>query len=1818
VIITPSDSRKVTMSPLFFKKPQFVQVPKGITIKEIVDLMYDRNSIPYNERNYQTILVEVDGVPISFDKWERVPSVDQHVLVSFLLHGGSGNAQKDIGRAMMMLAVVVLSIYTGGAAAGAMGFTAGTGAAGAAYSAVAGGIAAVTATAGMMLVNAIVPLPKQHEPTSSRNEESYGITGMSNSANPWGPIPVILGTHKIYPLYGSFPYTELVGNDEYLRSLFVYGYGPVTITEIKIGESDISLYEDVEIETREGRSTDADITLIPQTVIQESIQIRLKSGDDAITRKVKGTDTDGADEIGINIIFPQGLYQMVEDSRAKMDAIVEVWYQEEGAGSWTHVDGIFPTSCNDEEETHHTFYWNDRTTKPLRLGITWTVDSTKTYYVKVQKTWHEAKYEDKPNYAQYCQWEYTKTILHEQPVSFSQPLAMTGLKIKATEQLNGIIDDLNATVSSYATIWDGSSWTGEAVTNNPAALFRMVLMHPANVKAREATQIDDTGLGEWYEFCTINTYAFNQIRDSKSSVWECLADIAAAGRASPSIIDGVWGVVVDSSDKETVQHITPRNSWGFSSSKKLYDPPHGFRVKFKNELNNYEDDERIVLDDDYQINGYDAFGIFVGTATVLPATIFESVEFPGITHPNLVHKFARYYMAAARLRPEVYTLSMDFEHLVCKRGDKVLVAHDVPMWGTKWGRIKSLITESITTETGGGVFEDGSSGISWEDTEDATWDKGAATNKVMGVVLDEKFDITSSSQYVMRVRRSDNNNSQLINLTSMAIGTYNTALFETTLDPDDALVPLVGDLVIIGELSQETNECLVKSIHAENDLNAKLELVDFADEIYDADVGEIPEFNPNITRVPEISMIVPAVPIIYSIQSGTDCMEIGVGGRLAPRIFVTCGVGLTDTRIQKFEVRYRLLGDSRWSFTECNVQDPTAICTYVEEGETYEIVARSISIYGVYSAWTDIIKHTVVGQSELPDNVTRFTCNIIGSEAYLSWYPINDLDLSHYRIRWSPLTSGALWPDAIDIVAKVAKPSSSITVPAMLGSYLIKAVDYKGNESANATIALSSIIRIPGFTNAVTISQPAWSGTGSDTEYDAGIDGIILSYTTTGDNIIENGEDFTGDPIDDWTVFDSTIASVSGGYSGNCLKVTKVSGTTQGASQLISPLTFEKSYILSARVKSGTSGDEAFGIYLQEDGVANRETIDGVTSNDWVKYTLAFRANETINKITLIKGTSTAGTMLFDSIELYENLVSNGDDWTGGDPNCAALYNFESGYLLTDSKSTNDLYASASTPTLCTTDYMEGTACADFELDSTQYFYRNDADLASDFPFKSGTTNNRISICAWFKPESFATGSNINSIVSKYNTGSNRRSFSVRVFEYSSGVNRAELIIGHTDGTGYERLQHGSNLTLDTWYHITATFDNTNMSYSLRLKDETGNTLGSDVAAIALHTISFTTEPFRIGIQYNGTSFYSGSRFDGLIDEVAIFSDIISSSEATNIALGTYEAGGEVTGWATTDCTLSSIAGGVVGNCLELTSTGGNFQYASFPVTLEIGTAYRLSGYTKSGSAGNDDFVLLAYDNDNSSHMVDITGVSSTTWVKSTGDFIATGEDCSVGLYKNTTHAASPGTMLFDEITLEEVELVKEGYYLLSNVADLEGVYTARISASLSTSAVNMFTDLYDMGNLYALTNLYDVSTGECGIELEIRTTSDDPDGTPTWSDWTPVIIGDFTARAFQFRLHLWSNDTAVTPILVSVDAYVDLADRTCGFDQIISSGGETVTYQYPFYAIPSISLSIMNGASTDTYAITSPTRSSFFINFGTGLTRTISGIAKGYGLEEI
>ncbi len=154
-----------------------------------------------------------------------------------------------------------------------------------------------------------------------------------------------------------------------------------------------------------------------------------------------------------------------------------------------------------------------------------------------------------------------------------------------------------------------------------------------------------------------------------------------------------------------------------------------------------------------------------------------------------------------------------------------------------------------------------------------------------------------------------------------------------------------------------------------------------------------------------------------------------------------------------------------------------------QDGATYNIRARSVNAFNVYSDYTTIT-HQVVGKTAPPSDVTNFSVNIINGQAELSWTPISDLDLSHYVIRHTPDTTNPTFEEGTILAEKVAKPANTISLPARNGTYMIKSIDVLGIESLNSTKSVVILNQIDYNFNVVTTSTQSpnfTAGTLSDT-----------------------------------------------------------------------------------------------------------------------------------------------------------------------------------------------------------------------------------------------------------------------------------------------------------------------------------------------------------------------------------------------------------------------------------------------------------------------------------------------------------------------------------------------------------------------------------------------------------------------------------------------------------------------------------------------------------------------------------------------------------------
>lgn len=169
-----------------------------------------------------------------------------------------------------------------------------------------------------------------------------------------------------------------------------------------------------------------------------------------------------------------------------------------------------------------------------------------------------------------------------------------------------------------------------------------------------------------------------------------------------------------------------------------------------------------------------------------------------------------------------------------------------------------------------------------------------------------------------------------------------------------------------------------------------------------------------------------------------------------------------------------------------------------EDLTIYNIRARAIGSFGQISEWATA-SISIVGKSAPPSDVTNFSVNIMGDVALLTWTPVPDLDLSHYTIRHSVATSAGSYSQSRTIAERISRPANQAIVPALTGTYFIKAIDKIGLESKASAQTIAIINKLEndagGYAVATTITEnPSFLGTLDDT---AIVDNQIVLDTTT-------------------------------------------------------------------------------------------------------------------------------------------------------------------------------------------------------------------------------------------------------------------------------------------------------------------------------------------------------------------------------------------------------------------------------------------------------------------------------------------------------------------------------------------------------------------------------------------------------------------------------------------------------------------------------------------------------------------------------------------------
>ena len=621
-------------------------------------------------------------------------------------------------------------------------------------------------------------------------------------------------------------------------------------------------------------------------------------------------------------------------------------------------------------------------------------------------------------------WTGITTALKIDPIQTTKRHCFIELKIKATNQLNGHIQNLSCVVSSVLPVYDQDTqtWTRQ-VTNNPAWVFCDLLTGEVNKKSVPVSRLHLPSILEWAAYCEeIPTpppsadyveprFQCNFILDYATTLQNVIGQVCGAAQASLNMIDGRYGVLVDRFKDVPVQIFTPRNSRDFSSTR-LYGPrPHGLKVKYIDPELNWDVAELIIYD-----NGYSAAN----------ATDFDDLTSFACTNHEQAWRFGRYMLAQNKLRQETISILVDFEHLVCTRGDYVQITQDVMKVGGTPARVKDVAGNVVTT--------------------------------------DGRLDIIPDISYGYTYRAADGNIATST-LTPTAPDTF-------TLDGD---IPAIGDLIVIGEVGKLVYDCVIKSISPNDDISATVVLVEKADAIFDYESTDtLPDYNPEIsntsnperyppkavtdltvtdntwTCAPTLSGYAYYIEIIWSVPPGSvyEFFEIWMNDGRGYKSIAT-----TTSTLFRYDVDQERL-DREYGFKVVAVS---------ANGNKLQLIAMPEVLTTPHS------------KTDPPTDVENFSMNITNQVLQLVWDLNDDCDILEYEIRFSPETND-VWEASIPL-QRVAKNVNSVSVQARTGVYLIKALDFAGNQSETASAVITSIPNLFDLNVIDTVNDaPAFEG----------------------------------------------------------------------------------------------------------------------------------------------------------------------------------------------------------------------------------------------------------------------------------------------------------------------------------------------------------------------------------------------------------------------------------------------------------------------------------------------------------------------------------------------------------------------------------------------------------------------------------------------------------------------------------------------------------------------------------------------------------------------
>lgn len=452
----------------------------------------------------------IGGRSVERHLWHHVyPKQGQVIEV----RGGVGRS------ALALVAVLALTYFTfgfGGATAGMWG-----------AGAVAGSWGALAAAgvymAGSMLINKVLA-PKQPKVDNRQQDPVHSISGARNQLRLYEPYPLLFGRVQITPDLLSKPYTWYEGNDQFLGLLLSAGINVGRIEALYNGDTPLSNYEGVQV-------YHAGYSQMPEQTIPLYSNADTIDGAELTKDKAWVERTTSADTVRIQINLEYVLGGTGTSGKSYyVSETVEAQYRPVGTTNWQPLAS--QTFRSDRFDVRRATLARD-----VARG---------QYDVRVRML-GQGNYEGKNTQKNDFQWTQLTSVQADD--ADYTGIARSGVRIKATGQLNGSPDELRG-VAFAAPIpeWSGTGWVTKE-SSNPGAqclAYARGIWAGSRLLAGMALADAQIDIESWKAFglhCAANGYTYDFYVKEARSHTDVLAAIARAGFGEITWAGGRLGVV---------------------------------------------------------------------------------------------------------------------------------------------------------------------------------------------------------------------------------------------------------------------------------------------------------------------------------------------------------------------------------------------------------------------------------------------------------------------------------------------------------------------------------------------------------------------------------------------------------------------------------------------------------------------------------------------------------------------------------------------------------------------------------------------------------------------------------------------------------------------------------------------------------------------------------------------------------------------------------------------------------------------------------------------------------------------------------------------------------------------------------------------------------------------------------------------------------------------------------------------------------------------------------------------------------------------------